>query len=150
MQPSPTNVVFPSPLTTPNLRGPPGADDKAPISKPESTSSHATNDAVRLISMHRKPAQSAKGVTPISKGSSNAHRMMNLQAANRQSSKSTIFIAHQKHYIPTLEYYTKGSLLKLPSDRAKAKKAASNNKTLARKTFKSIDPVLSPDQVSAH
>lgn len=84
---------------------------------------------------------------PITRGSASAHRMMHLQAARGHSVKGSIFIAsnpYQHNYVPRLEYYTKGSLLRIP-ECAKSR----NSKTLTSKKLGSIDPVLlSPDQVS--
>jgi hypothetical protein len=106
-------------------------------------------EAAATISISRKPLQSGKRV-PINR-STNTHKLSFQTATSLgRNMKGSILIAsnhhHQRNSIPPLEYYAKGSLLKIP-EHVKSRNPV--NKTLTSKKLTPIDPVLSPDQVSA-
>lgn len=142
MQPSPTNLVFPS-----AAHGDLSIGSSTLTSKPEAAE----------LPVLRRPLLSGKRVTPLNRSSTctSAHKVVNFQTADNlgRGVKGSILIAngrhHQRNYVPPLEYYTKGSLLKVP-DHIKSRNPP-GNKTLTTKKLSPIDPVLSPapDQVSA-
>lgn len=99
--------------------------------------SHAS-DTTRLVSVRRKPIRSSGGMIPLSKGSANPHRMMTSTNLSRRNCKGPAG-GHQQNYIPSLEYFTKGSLLKIPEQ--------SNHPNSKVLTGSKLDPILSPDQV---
>lgn len=138
-------MVFPS-ASRGDLKSCLNVGETTLTSKPEATTSS------HVISVSRKPLQSDKGVvTPLSRGSANARKLMSFQAATNLGSsvKGSILIAnnhrHQRNYVPPLEYYAKGTLLKIPEC---VKSRNPGNKKLTSKKLTPIDPVLSPDQVS--
>ena len=100
--------------------------------------SHAS-DTTKLVSVRRKPIRSSGGMIPLSKGGANPHRMVGIQAnLSRGNCKGAG--GHQQNYIPSLEYFTKGTLLKIPEQ--------SNHPNSKVLTGNKLDPILSPDQVS--
>lgn len=131
-------MVFPSStiLTVPQGDLHFNPHEKAPGVK---ATSHAS-DTTRLVSVRRKPIRSSGGMIPLSRGSANAHRMMGIQTSTNLSRRNCKGAGgHQQNYIPSLEYFTKGSLLKIPEQ--------SSSKVL---TGSKLDPILSPDQVSSY
>ena len=147
----PTNVVFPS-LTAPcgeQLKNSFTSTEKVPTSKSEASCSRAPD--ARSMAVLRKPPRSARGpMIPLTKGSA---RMLSLQTAattGGQSVKSSILITKnspRQNFIPPLEYYAKGPLLKIP-ERSRPRNHPS--KTLAGKKLNAVDAVLSPDKVNVH
>ena len=147
LQPSPTNVVFPSATR----------EDRNSLNVGSSTLTSKQETAVNShLPVPRKPLLSGKRVTPLNRGST--HKVANFQAANLagRGVKGSILVAsshhhhhHQRNYVPPLEYYAKGSLLKVPDHIMKSKNSP-GNKTLTTKKLSPIDPVMSPapDQVS--
>lgn len=111
----------------------------------EATVNTRTGTASGQTVVSRKPVRSAKRVIP---SATNAHRLTSLQGHSGQSAKGSILIAnstHQRNYVPPIEYYAKGSFLKIPEH---VKTRNSSTKALTSKKLRSIDPVSSPDQVS--
>lgn len=87
---------------------------------------------------------------PTTKGNAN-NKMASIETSTNLhgcSAKRSIFIAdttrRQRDYVPSLGYYAKGPLLKMPEQ---VECLDTSKKTLSKK-INSLDPTLHPDRVS--
>ena len=135
--------MFPSPLTS----------SQSDPRRTDTSSSHV-NDG-RMSAVHRKSLKSSRSIPPVAKrsnGRNKAPAHFTSASVREQSTKSSVFIAdsspRQQNHIPSVKYFTRRSLLKIPvSDQAKCG-SNSSDKALGNRALSSLDSALPADRVS--